>query len=93
MASLSIFAPLLWLALLVAALHLRQPRDVRSWWQTASWTVQFLVLLSLAVSAIVPPAPTPWGRAALIVVSLLPLLLLLETLWLVGRDPARRRTS
>lgn len=93
MTPLSTFAPLLWLALLVAALHLRQPRPVRSWWQTGSGTIQFLVLLSLTVEAIVPPAPTPWGRAVLSVIGLLPLLLLVETFWQARRGPGRRSPS
>lgn len=85
-----ITAALTWLATLTAALHLRQPREARSWWQTGSGTIQFLVLLSLTVSAIIPQAPTPWSRPVLILIGVLPLLLLGEALWLSRRAPPRR---
>lgn len=87
MASLSMFAPLFWLAMLAAALHLQQPRDVRSWWRTGSWTVQFLVLLSLTVSAIVPPGLTSWARWTWGAIALLPLLLLGDAVWQTRRNP------
>lgn len=82
-----ITAALAWLATLTAALHLRQPREARSWWLTGSRTIQFLVLLSLTVSAIIPPSPTPWGRVVLILIGVLPLLLLGERRWRTRRSP------
>lgn len=88
-----ITAALTWLATLTAALHLRQPREARSWWQTGSGTIQFLVLLSLTVSAIIPPSPTPWSRPVLILIGVLPMLLLIEILWRARCGPERRTTS
>lgn len=85
---------LLWLATLIAALHLRQPPGVRSWQQTGSGTVQFLALLSLTVSAVVPPPGlTPWTRWAWGLIALLPLLLLGDAVWQTHRNPLERPPS